>query len=185
MPKQSGRRPRRARNEWCTPRMRRRIAREAAKLGLSPEKFVALALTVSSALREAAGADHAINLKAFSQWMDSPFWPVLVKWITQAAAAIAQSGEGADDAPSADAAAGDAAPNPAAPRPQAPLGAHGAPEGPPSGGFQPGAEPPSQRPQGQVRAFPQPRHETGAQPPPIQPPQVVEWVDPLAAGWFF
>lgn len=85
--------PKTTRKSWLTSSTQRRIAREAAALGIPPQKYLKLVLTVSESLRASLGADQKLDLSVISQWMDSPLWPVMVEWIVKTAGSmLKQSG---------------------------------------------------------------------------------------------
>lgn len=75
---------------WLSPRTKRRIAREAAALGIPPQKYLTLVLTVSESLRNSLGTNQKLDLSGFTKWMDSPLWPVMVEWIAKTAGSMMQ-----------------------------------------------------------------------------------------------
>lgn len=56
-----------------------KIRQEAKKLGLSPNEYVRIAVSISKSFLDIAKTDNALNLHSIANIVDSPIWTIMIQ----------------------------------------------------------------------------------------------------------
>ena len=56
-----------------------KIRQEAKKLGLSPNEYVRIAVSISKSFLDIAKTDNAVNLQSLAKIVDSPIWTIMIQ----------------------------------------------------------------------------------------------------------
>lgn len=70
---------RRAKRLRLSRRLEQKIAQEAKELGLAPNEYLRIALSMSKSFMDVAKTDSSLDLRSVAKIVDSPVWSIVIQ----------------------------------------------------------------------------------------------------------